>query len=91
LRSNELHRTDKASGIASGEKLLRIVACAAASAEFLWRREFDVERSVKRGSVAVPAPGGLGASLVKHIYGHGGLPLGFDLGFDFDVTYIAHN
>src|SRR5216684_9097265 len=68
LRSNELHRANEAGGISGGEKLFGIVACAAAATQFLRCGEFDVQRSIERSSVAIPAAGSLGAGSVKHIY-----------------------
>src|ERR1700728_181913 len=73
LRSHELHRADEAGGISGREKLFGIVAGAATASELLWRGEFDVQRSIERGSFAVTAASRLGTGPVEHIYRHGGL------------------
>ena len=62
------------------------VEVSAASAEFLGGGEFDVERAVERGGMAIGAAGGLGAGSVEHIHGHGELPR-----YGFDGIGIARN
>src|ERR1700733_730382 len=71
LRSNEFHRANEAGGITGSKQLLGIVTSAAAAAEFLRGGKFDVQRPVERRGMAIPATGGLGAGLVKHIHRHG--------------------
>jgi hypothetical protein len=85
LRSHELHRTDEAGGISGSEKLFGIVARAAATSELLRCGEFDVQRPIKRGSLAVTAAGRLGAGSVEHIYRHGDLLPGAG-----SVQYVFH-
>src|SRR5262249_2167725 len=77
LGSNRLHRADKAAGIAGREKLLGIVAGAAAATQLLGGCELDAEGAVGRRGGAVAAAGGLCGGLVEDFYGHGTLPGGW--------------
>src|ERR1700743_3834318 len=73
LRGNEFHRADEAGRVARRKQLLGIIAGTAASTEFLWRGELDVEGAIKCRGVAIAATGSFGAGLVEHVDRHGSL------------------
>src|SRR5262245_11856322 len=74
LGRNGLHRADEAGGIAGREKLLGIVAGAAATTQLLGGCELDAEGAVGGRGGAVAAAGGLCGGLVEDFYGHETLP-----------------
>ena len=46
-RRDSLHGTDEACGVARRKQLFRVVARAAGAAEFLWKRQLDVQAAVR--------------------------------------------